>query len=292
LPLVSSSSTVTALNLVRLLPVMELSRGSPQIGIGLVDGPVATDHPDLADARIHAVADGSACSTQGSACVHGTHVAGILVARREAPAPAICPGCTLFVRPIFRETEADGGLPTAAPDDVGRAIVECVNAGARIVNLSAATGEPTTRVERSLRQALDHVVRRGALVVAAAGNQRALGSSEITRHPGVIPVVGYDLGGRPMEESNSGRSAGRWGLGAPGDDILSLATGGPPVARAGTSFAAPFVTGAIALLWSLFPAADAGRLRRALSHGLRRGTVVPPLMNAHAAYELLARGAP
>jgi subtilisin family serine protease len=286
------ASTAAALELVRLGPLMALSSGSAEIGVGLVDGPVAVDQPDLAGANIRPVGDDhSACSRSGSgACVHGTFVAGILAARRGSPAPAICPGCTLLVRPIFRETTADGALPTATPDDVGRAIVECVNTGARIVNLSAATGEPTTRVEQSLRQALDHVARRGALVVAAAGNQAALGSSEITRHPGVMPVVAYDLGGRPMDQSNFGRSLGRWGLGAPGDGIVSLAADGTAAPRAGTSFAAAFVTGAIALLWSLFPTADAGNLRRALAHGFRRTTVIPPLMDAQAAHELLASG--
>jgi subtilisin family serine protease len=285
-----TSATSAALDLVRLAPLMERSSGSSAIGIGLIDGPVAVDHPDLAGAHISGVGkDGSACSRSASeACVHGTHVAGVLGARRGSPAPSICPGCTLLVRPIFHETNVNGTPPLAMPDDVGEAIVECLDAGARIVNLSAATGEPTIRAEVRLRQALDHAVRRGALVVAAAGNQGALGSSDITRHPGVIPVVGYDLAGRPMNQSNFGRSTGKWGLGAPGEGIVSLATQGLPVPRSGTSFAAPFVSGALALLWSMFPAADASRLRRALSGERRRATVIPPLMNAQAALEDLA----
>ena len=144
----------------------------------LVDGPVAVDHPDFAGATIGPVAgDVSACSSLDSgACVHGTFVAGILVAKRSSVAPAICPGCTLLVRPIFTETPANGRLPTASPDDVGRAIVESVRAGARIVNLSAAAGQPTTRALPALREALDYAARRGTLIVAAAGNQAALGS--------------------------------------------------------------------------------------------------------------------
>jgi subtilisin family serine protease len=282
--------TQAALRLVRLEALMQLSRGSPDIGLGLVDGPVATDHPDLVDATVYPAGGiASACGRLGSgACVHGTFVAGILVARRASAAPAICPDCTLIVRPIFRETDALGVPPVATPDDVGRAIVECVESGARIVNLSAATVGPTTRAESSLREALDHAARRGALVVAAAGNQSTLGSSEITRHPGVLPVAAYDLHGRPMVQSNFGRSLGRWGLGAPGEGIVSLATEGLAAPRAGTSFAAAFVTGAAALLWSLFPSADAARIRRSLTAGLRRTSVIPPLMNAAGAYAFLA----
>jgi subtilisin family serine protease len=279
--------TAAALELVGLEPVMALSVGSPEIRIGLVDGPVAIDHPDLAGANIRPVEGAAAaCTTsRSSACVHGTFVAGILAARRESPAPAICPGCTLLVRPIFREAGPDG--ISASPDDVAQAIGECVDGGARILNLSAATVEPTTRAERGLRMALDHAVRRGTLVVAAAGNQATLGSSEITRHPAVIPVVAYTLDGRPMQQSNFGRSLGRWGVGAPGEGIVSLAAEGLPAPRAGTSFAAAFVTGAMALLWSLFPAADPGLLRQALRPP-RRSSVIPPLLDARAAYAVLA----
>jgi subtilisin family serine protease len=279
-----------ALALVRLGPLMAMGTGSPEIGIGLVDGPVAIDHPDLAGSNIRAIGDDYVSSQPGiDASAHGTFVAGILVARRGSMAPAICPGCTLLVRPIFRDANADGAEATASVEDVADALVDCVNAGARIVNLSAATGEPTTRVVRGLRHALDHVARRGAIVVAAAGNQATLGSSEITRHPGVIPVVAYDLRGQPMRESNFGRSTGLWGLGAPGEMIVSLVPGGRSAARqSGTSFSTAFVTGTIALLWSQYPTADAARLRHAMSFGHRRTTVIPPLMDAEAAYRALA----
>lgn len=283
------TATRAALRLVNLEPLMEVSRGSAEIGVGLLDGPLAIDHPELLDAHIRAVgASTSACSRLGSsACIHGTFVAGILVGGRGEAAPGICPDCTLLVRPIFAETDADGMPPLAPPTDVAHAIVECVDSGARIVNLSAATAQPTTCAETGLRRALDHATRRGALIVAAAGNQSALAGSEITQHPGVLPVAAYDLRGRPMPQSNFGRSVGGRGLGAPGEGIESLATEGVPTPRAGTSFAAAFVTGAAALLWSLFPSADAATIKWSLTAGVRRTSVIPPLMNAARAHALL-----
>lgn len=285
----ASSPAAAALRLVGLGPLMARTSGRPEIGVGLVDGPVAVEHEDFAGAHIRQLtASAAACDRPSDgACSHGTFVAGILAARRTSPAPGICAGCTLLVRPIFAERDADVGVPTAAAQDVADAIVECVDAGARILNLSAALGEPGMRAEQSLRTALDDAARRGAVLVAAVGNGGAIGSSEITRHPGVVPVVAYDLAGRPMSRSNFGRSSGRWGLGGPGEQIVSLATGTGATSRVGTSFAAAFVSGTIALLWSLFPAASAGDLRVALSHGLRRRTVVAPLMNAESAYRVL-----
>lgn len=271
---------------------MARSSGSKDVAVALMDGSVATSHPDLAGASIRAVAGGASACTQlqSSACDHGTFVAGILAARRGSRAPGICPDCTLLVRPIFQESANNGPVPAATPEELAEAIVECVDAGARTLNLSAATGEPSTRVERKLQESLDYAARRGALVVAAAGNQGMLGSSAITRHPWVIPVVGYDSRGRPMSQSNLGSSMGRRGLGAPGEAIKSLAARGAPLTLSGTSFAAPFVTGAIALLWSEFPAASAAEIRRAVTQSPRRTAVAPPLLNAGAAHAVMGAG--
>ncbi len=143
--------------------------------------------------------------------------------------------------------------------------------------------------EQSLEEALNLAVRRGVLVVVAAGNQGTLGSSAITRHPWVIPVVACDLRGRPLNESNLGSSIGRRGLCAPGDAITSLSAEGPPLTLGGTSVAVPFVTGTIALLWSEFPAATAAHIKLAMSQTAapRRASVVPPLLDAATAYQVL-----
>jgi subtilisin family serine protease len=126
-------------------------------------------------------------------------------------------------------------------------------------------------------------------VVAAARNQGTVGSSAITRHPWVIAVIGCDSEGRPTTESNLGSSIGRRGLGAPGQNITSLGTNGQPQISRGTSAAAPFVTGAIALLWSEFPGTSAARIKLAVTQAGRRSrrTIAPPLLDAWAAYEAL-----
>jgi subtilisin family serine protease len=280
-------------DLVNLAPLMALTSGRPDIVIGLIDGPVLRDHPDLAGAKIREMPDqvnGGCIQTDSVACQHGTFVAGILSASRASAAPAICPGCTLLVRPIFTETaSANGDMPSANPEELADAILDCLRAGAQVLNLSAAIAQSFSKSEQALEEALDQAARRGVIVVAAAGNQGALGSTAITRHPWVIPVVAYDAQGRPMNQSNLGGSIGRRGLGAPGDRITSLGSGGEPITSGGTSAAAPFVTGAIALLWSEFPDATAATLKLAITQANsgRRATVVPPLLNAGRSYNLL-----
>jgi len=285
---------MTPLEVIKLTPLMERASGRGEVKIGLIDGPIALDHPDLAGATIHEIAGktNSACTqTRSTACRHGTFVAGILSAQRGSVAPAICPDCTLLARPIFAETGmTNGEIPSATPDELARAIFDCIDAGARVLNISSAIAQPSINSERLLEEALDLAAMRGTIVIAAAGNQGTIGSTALTRHPWVIPVVAYDLQGKPMGQSNLGSSIGRRGLGAPGDRITSLGAEGAPLTLGGTSAAASFVTGAIALLWSEFPTATATEMRSAVmqAYTLRRTTIVPPLLDAWAAYQSLA----
>jgi len=288
---ITANPALNPLDLVQLRPLMELSSGRPEITIGLIDGPVTTDHTDLLHATIREIPGrlGGTCKRAGSlACTHGTFVAGILCASRGSLAPAICPGCTLLVRPIFAEANGqDRDMPSATPDELATAIVGCVDAGAQIINLSSALAQPSWKGERRLQEALDHSARRGILVVVAAGNQGTVGSSMITRHPWVISVSACDLRGNPISYSNLGHSIGRRGLSAPGDGVVSLSVNGQSATFGGTSAAAPFVSGGLALLLSVFPAATAAVVKLALTTacGTRRSSVVPPLMNAWSAYQ-------
>jgi subtilisin family serine protease len=180
-------------------------------------------------------------------------------------------------------------MPSARPEELAKAIVAVIDAGASVINLSAALDPSSANAERRLTESLDYAARHRVLVVAAAGNQGTVGSSTITRHPWVIPVVSCDLQGKPTAESNLGSSIGRRGLKAPGENITSLGTNGTLQTVSGTSAAAPFVTGAIALLCSEFPGAHAGEVKSAITRCVRpSNTVVPPLLDAWAAYQVMA----
>lgn len=267
--------------------------GRPEVTIGLIDGPVAFNHPDLKRSRVREIPghrNGSCSQEDSVACEHGTLVAGVLCARRGADAPAICPDCTLLVRPIFSEpTSNRDEVPGATSDELATAIIDCIDAGARILNLSLALARPSSKGERKLKDALDHAAHRGVIVVAAAGNQAAVGSSVITRHPWVIPVVACGRNGKPNDYSNLGHSIGRRGLSAPGENIASLGINGKTGSFGGTSAAAPFVTGVVALLLSEFPRVCPARVKLAVGRACRgrRISVVPPLLDAWAAYQFL-----
>jgi subtilisin family serine protease len=172
--------------------------------------------------------------------------------------------------------------------ELAGAITETVDAGVRVLNLSMAQPAPSGFRDRALETALDHAAARGVILVVAAGNQGRMGSSVLTDHPWVIPVTAYDRAGRPMPQSNLSASIGRHGVGAPGDSISGPGLGGRPFRLSGTSAAAPFVAGTVALLYSVFPEATAAAVRYVVTHGPgRRRSVSPPLLNAWAAYTAL-----
>jgi subtilisin family serine protease len=278
------------LDIVGLAPLMARSEGRRDLTIALIDGPVAMNHAELAHvATRHPPGTTLAgCARVHSAgCQHGTFVAGILFARRGSDAPAICPGCTLMIRPIFLESNgANREKPRARSEELADAIIECVDAGAAIINLSCTVTHASARAQQRVNMAVDYAARHAILIVAAAGNDGAIGGSVLTRHPWVLPVVGCDSRFHPLTDANLGLSICRRGLRAPGAAITSLAADGGRQTLSGASAAAPFVTGALALLWSEFPHAGASHLLQLLRMpgALDRRAFLPAKLDAWAAY--------
>src|SRR2546430_2991838 len=99
---------------------------------------------------------GTCAQAESVACMHGTFVAGIWCAKRDSGAPGICPNCTLLIRPIFAETNSkNGDMPSATPEELAVALIDCVNAGADVINLSAPLAHPSSKGEGELEAALD-----------------------------------------------------------------------------------------------------------------------------------------
>jgi subtilisin family serine protease len=271
---------------------MTLGSGDPAIKVGVVDGPVATGHPGFMTANLTTIGPSGECrDVTSAACLHGTFIVGELSASRESPAPGICPRCTVLLRPIFVERNAAGqAMLTATRRELAGAIRDCVKHGARLVNLSVSLSETFAADDALLEQALDEAMSRNVIIVAAAGNDGIVGGSCLVRHPAVIPVAGCDCLGRPLSRSNLGRTIARNGVCAPGAHITSLAANGGVVAWSGTSAAVPFVTGALALLWSQVPRASASQLRGSVTtHRRSARSIVPPLLDAWSGYTSLIK---
>jgi subtilisin family serine protease len=288
---------MNALERVRLTPLMGQTSGRPEIVIALIDGPVLMQPAALWSTRVRQSGGKLPMTCQYSssaACMHGTFVASILAAKRSSGAPAICPDCTLLVRPIFPESDSNSReMPTATPEALAEAILDAIRGGASVLNLSVSVAEPSLAGYSQLEQALNYAASRDVVVVVAAGNQGAIGNSALTSHPWAIPVVACDDAGRPLPDSNLSASIGKNGLTAPGMNIPVLGADATLSRMSGTSASAPFVAGTAALLRSLFPRATASAVKLALTQtraGERR-SLVPRLLDASAAYQVLAAAA-
>jgi subtilisin family serine protease len=281
-----------------LQSLMNVSAGDPNVVIGVIDGPVDLIHPAFQSSKIKTRdSQYNACKNASSiSCSHGTFVAGILCAKRGLAAPAICPNCEIILNPIFREEDANNTsdkdviFPSTTPEELSNAIIETVDAGANIINLSLGLSRTSLTVYAKLQEAYDYALKKGVIIVAAAGNQGNIGNISLINHQWLIPVASCDENSLLDPISNFGPSIGNRGLMAPGVNIRSTYPGGQYSHMNGTSFAAPFVTGAIALLWSIFTNATAASIIYSViksASSNRSRSVIPPLLNAEAAWQLL-----
>lgn len=182
---------------------------------------------------------------------HGTHVAGLISGRLlDAPRQADFDKAVSLL--IVKVAKSDGSVDIGALVD---GIYYAAEKGARIVNLSLQAG-----YSPSLQTAIE-ALKSQVLFVVAAGNGTGFNGTMIDgtrsypavlsdRLPNVISVGALSGGGRLACFSNYGLKS--VDLAAPGVDIESTVSGGSAI-LSGTSQAAPLVTLAAALLFSVNP---------------------------------------
>ncbi len=206
-------------------------------------------------------------------CWHGTHVAGIVAAQGKGVA-GVAPEVRILPVRVLRYTRGvlGGGSCTGSSSDVAQGIRRAAEAGARVVNLSLGDILPIgllrdSEVDAAVRYAHD----LGALVVVAAGNEGLPFSSYDALEDSVL--VGATRRDDTLASYSSRSSF--VDLVAPGgepsgqectaeDCILSTVPGGGYAAAAGTSMAAPHVSAAAALLFSLRPSLTPDQVKAVL----------------------------
>ena len=276
------------------VPAWALRRAA-RITIAVIDTGADLAAPDLAakgPAAFDVVSGGTDVS---DALGHGTFVASLAagsVTNRDGIA-----GFGGDARLLVVKAGSNG---TITDVDEARAIVYAVDHGARIINLSFG-GRDASPVER---RAIDYAVARGVLVVAAAGNEFREGNA--VQYPAALlqPPGSNGRGGAGLVVAGSTRSGTRApfsntgshvSLAAPAENVFGAISSLSPTTLfprvplpgslaglygygSGTSFAAPQVAGAAALVWGARPTLAAAEVARILEESAQgRGRWNPEL---------------
>ena len=234
------------------------------VDIAVVDSGISNTHPDLRR-KISAQANCINDSEEDLDCVegpgaaeddngHGTQVSGVAAASTnngEGIAGA-CPGCRLLVAKALK---ADN---TGTANDIAGGIVWATDEGAEVINLSLGEEEVDSPV---LEKAINRAQRKGAVVVAAAGNYgRYSGTVYPAAYRNVVAVAATDKNNRRTSSS----SVGDWvDVSAPGSAILTTKRFARYGTASGTSLSSPFVAGVAGLLAA--QGRSAGEIRRRIN---------------------------
>ncbi len=208
------------------------------VAIGLIDTAINPDHAAFAGGQVEVIRLSDA-ALPVSGKQHGTAVAALLVGAAGSRAPGLLPGAKIVaVDAFYRGGRRDD---RSGVYELLRALDLLDRRGVRVANMSLA-GPPNILLERLVRE----LSSEGMVIVAAAGNG---GPKAAPAYPAayaeVIAVTAIDRAKRVYRRAGRGDHID---LAAPGVDIWSAASVSGARAKTGTSFAAPFVTAAAALL--------------------------------------------
>jgi len=209
--------------------------------VAVIDSGIDSSHPALAGAVLEEFLAVDAKAKSDSS--HGTAVASIIAARKGMT--SVAPQAQILsVKTFARDRKL--GRTVANTFNILKGIDYAVTKGAKILNLSfAGPRDPL------MQNALSGAVGRGLVVVAAAGNK---GPKAPPAYPGaysdVIAATATDAKDKLYKNANRGSYIA---IAAPGVDVLAAGRKKGYGLNSGTSMAAAYVSGSVALMLQTSP---------------------------------------
>ncbi|MER5885808.1 type VII secretion-associated serine protease mycosin [Streptomyces sp. NPDC001941] len=242
------------------------------ITVAVLDTGVDSSHPDLQGNVVEGrdlIGFGAGRGSRAWAR-HGTAMAGIIAghghgAGREDGVLGIAPEARILpVRVILEGTDP---ARSKARESKGGALADGIrwaaDQGADVINLSLGDDSESAHPEPGEDAAVRYALAKGSVVVASAGNGGGKGDhiSYPAAYPGVIAVAAVDQFG-----THASFSTRRWyaTVSAPGVDVVIADPDRKYYEGWGTSAAAAFVSGAVALVRAAHPGLTPAQVKKLL----------------------------
>ncbi|MGC8780520.1 MAG: S8 family serine peptidase, partial [Anaerolineae bacterium] len=232
----------------------DYTTGYATVTVAVVDTGVSLSHPEFAGRILPGWDFVNSDSDPSDDNGHGTHVAGIIAAAMNngLGTTGLAPNVSILPVKVL------GAAKSGTWANVSLGIRYAADYGAKVINLSLGGTTPST----ALLDAIRYAQSKGALVVAAAGNNGSSAPFYPAYYDEVVAVSATDEYDQYWTISNYGT----WvDVAAPGSSIWSTywTTSNPNGYgfMSGTSMAAPHVSGLAALIWSVNPTLSPAQVR-------------------------------
>ncbi len=244
----------------------QMEPGSTNIHVAVIDTGIALEHDEfngkletgfdtvnlgmgLVSGGVRLVGDSSGrdfCARDETG--HGSHVAGVLAAKGLNVAPGIAGQSRIIpIRALAAaQIECDKLVGVGGIVDINAGIKIAVDLGAKVLNMSFGTPATSLNEKEPVPHSdvIEYALNHGVIPVAAIGNSGIEEKYYPAALDKVIAVGSMSLDGEHSDFSTIGDHIS---LCAPGENIISAGLSGYKFST-GTSHAAPFVSGAVALL--------------------------------------------
>lgn len=208
------------------------------VRLGMIDSLIDTEHSGLHSESITNKSLLPFGVTQAGR-QHATSIASILIGKPGSEFRGLIPAAKLYAAGVFR-VRSDGNIDTTA-ELIVAALDWLAAQQVQVINLSLA-GPHNLLMDIAVRTLLEKEI----MIVAAVGNH---GLNNVPMYPaaipGVVAVTATDVRDRIYAKANTGEFVQ---IAAPGVDLPTVTEKGKLLYQSGTSFAAPFVTAALAEL--------------------------------------------
>lgn len=243
------------------IPAYEEGGTGQGIRVAVIDSGFNTTHVDLDTVYHSASQDVIANRGIDGDDFHGAQVAGVVAAEKNGQGMH---GVAFNSKIIALRTDEPGSCAEEDCNffvsDIVTAIDIAISAGAHVINISLGG---TDVIPPNFTEALRRAAQAGIFVAISAGNDGNAIPDGLARALGEPGVLGNGLAVGAISEnniiasfSNKAGSARGFYVVAPGVRVRTTGSGDTFPTVSGTSFAAPHVSGAAAVLFSLFPNLD------------------------------------